>query len=239
MFPALTSVCAHAGHGPFFSSPPLRPTLPSASARFLAALVLTLPVPGVALAQGLTCADVERIALMDHPLLAEKALEVDKAQEKVRDLDMGVILPRFEVETGIGPAPGIREIRRTSPTASGADSVIDYRRRFDLSEWGPFFGIQARVIQPLNIGRYRAARRAAALNTGVAEASFHKERLEVSEEAQTICYQRLYALTMRREMTAARADLDRAQQNLSDRLDEGDESVSQTDVLQLRAGRFA
>lgn len=190
-------------------------------------------------ASALTCAEVERIALMDHPVLAEKELEIAKAHEKVRDLDMGVILPKFEVETGIGPAPGIREVRRTAPTTSGNDSVVDYARRFDLGEWGPYFGIQARVIQPLNIGRYRAARRAAGLNAGVAEASFRKERLAVSEEAQTICYQRLYALTMHREMSAARTELDRAQQNLSDRLDEGDESVSQTDLLQLKAGRYA
>lgn len=235
-YSALLVLAAHGFHSP----PPLKSFFPGLRARpTLSTLVAMLSTCGIAVAQGLTCADVERIALMDHPMLAEKALEVDKAEEKVRDLDMGVILPKFEVETGIGPAPGIREIRRTSPTTSGTDSVIDYTRRFDLSEWGPFFGIQARVIQPLNIGRYRAARRAASLNTGVAEASFHKERLEVSEEAQSICYQRLYALTMRREMAAARVDLDRAQRNLSDRLDEGDESVSQTDVLQLRAGRFA
>jgi outer membrane protein TolC len=73
----------------------------------------------------------------------------------------------------------------------------------------------------------------------VSEADFKKEQIEVSEEAQTICYQRLYALTMRRELEQARKDLDRAQQRLSDRLDEGDEEVSQTDVLQLKASRYS
>lgn len=187
----------------------------------------------------LTCADVERIALTDHPVLAEKQIEVDKTQEKVRDLDMGVLLPRFEVETGVGPAPGIREINEGSWTSHAGDTLYKTERRFDFGEWGPFFGIQARVAQPLNIGRYRAARRAATLNVGVSEATYRKERLDVSEEAQTICNQRLYALTMRRELEKAREDLDRAQEKLSERLDEGDESVSQTDVLQLKAGRFA
>ncbi len=204
-------------------------------------LTLWATLGGAAFAQNpvLTCAEIERIALMDHPILLEKAMEVDKAREKIRDLDMGVILPKFEIETGIGPAPGIRETQRVTPTVSGNDAVIDYSRELDMSEWGPFFGIQARVIQPLNIGRYRAARRAATLNTDVSQAAFQKERIEVSEEAQTICFQRLYAITMHREMDAAREELDRAQQKLSDRLDEGDESVSQTDVLQLKAGRFA
>jgi outer membrane protein TolC len=188
----------------------------------------------------LTCVEIERIALADHPILAEKALDVDKAQEKVRDLDMGVILPRFEIETGMGPAPGIREIvRDTLQRYNSPDPYYRTDREYDFGEWGPFFGIQAKIAQPLNIARYRAGRRAATLNVRVSEAEFKKQQLDVSEEAQTICHQRLFALTMRRELEAARKDLDRAQQKLSDRLDEGDEEVSQTDVLQLKAGRFS
>jgi outer membrane protein TolC len=117
--------------------------------------------------------------------------------------------------------------------------VMQYERDFNFSEWGPFFGIQARVAQPLNIARYRAGRKAASLNVNVSEATFKKEQLDVSEEAQTICQQRLYALTMQRELLAARKDLDRAQKKLSDRLEEGDEDVSQTDVLQLKSGRYS
>jgi outer membrane protein TolC len=187
----------------------------------------------------LTCAEVERIALQDHPVLAEKAFEIDRAREKVRDIDMGVILPRFEIETGIGPAPGIRQTLKPGGVTTGGDTVMQYERDFDFSEWGPFFGIQARVAQPLNIARYRAGRKAANLNVSVSEATFKKEVLEVSEEAQTICQQRLYALTMQRELLAARKDLDRAQKKLGDRLEEGDEDVSQTDVLQLKSGRYS
>jgi outer membrane protein TolC len=215
-------------------------------ARFRTVSVLLSP-SGIALASfilgaepalALTCADVERIALADHPVLSEQALEVDKARESVRDLDMGVILPRFEVETGIGPAPGIRQWTDRGALTVGGDTVLESRRDFDFSEWGPYFGIQARVAQPLNIARYRAGRRAATLRARVSEAEFRKQRLDVSEEAQTICNQRLYALTMRRELLDARADLDKAQRDLSGRLDDGDETVSQTDVLRVRASRF-
>lgn len=210
--------------------------------RSLLGFVLAASLAAAAHAQrpALTCAEVERIALQDHPVLAEKELEVDRAREKVRDLDMGVILPKFEIETGIGPAPGIRQtLKNGGVTKLSHDTVQQYERGFDFGEWGPFFGIQARVVQPLNIARYRAGRRAASLNVSVSEAAFKKEQLDVSEEAQTICQQRLYALTMQRELLAARKDLERAQKKLSDRLDEGDEEVSQTDVLQLKAGRFS
>lgn len=187
----------------------------------------------------MTCADVERIALEDHPVLAEKALEVDKAREKLRDVDMAAILPRFEIETGIGPAPGIRQrLDRSTLTAQG-DTVLNSERAFDFGEWGPFFGIKGSVVQPLNIARYRAGRRAANLQVRVSEAAYRKERLEVSEEAQTICNQRIFALTMQRELKSARRDLDRAQAKITDALDAGEEDITQTDVLKLKAGRYA
>jgi outer membrane protein TolC len=210
--------------------------------RSFTGLALAASLCGVATAQRppLTCADVERIALNDHPILSEKAMEVDKARESIRDIDMAVILPRFEIETGMGPAPGIRQrLEPAGVTKLSGDTVLQYARHFDFGEWGPFFGIQAKIAQPLNIARYRAARRAASLRANVSEAEFKKDQLDVSEEAQTICHQRLYALTMQRELTAARKDLDRAQQKLQDRLDEGDEDVSQTDALQLKAGRYS
>jgi outer membrane protein TolC len=222
---------------------PLQPTSRHIPAlRSLTGFALATSLCAVAHAErpALTCADVERIALQDHPILAEKAFEVDRAQEKVRDIDMGVILPRFEIETGIGPAPGIRQtLKPGGVTQISRDTVMQYERDFNFSEWGPFFGIQARVAQPLNIARYRAGRRAASLNVNVSEATFRKEKLDVSEEAQTICQQRLFALTMQRELLAARKDLDRAQKKLGDRLEEGDEDVSQTDVLQLKSGRYS
>ncbi len=182
---------------------------------------------------------VEREALARHPILSEKEMEIDKAQEQVRTIDMAVILPKLEVETGIGPAPGIRQVVDRSSTTAMGDTVLQYERQFDFGEWGPFFGVQANLIQPLNIARYRAGRRAAVLNVRVSEAAFKKEQLLISEEAQTLYYQRLYALTLQRELAASRKDLDKAQNKMSDQLDEGKGNVSQTDVLQIKAGRYS
>jgi len=182
---------------------------------------------------------VEKEALARHPILAEKSLEVDKAEEEVRTLDRSVILPKFEVETGIGPAPGIRQVTDTLPTNNPGIVALQPERKFDFGEWGPFFGVQANVAQPLNIARYRAGRRAAISNVRVTEAEFKKEQIKISEEAQTLYYQRLYALTLQRELASSRGELDRAQRKLVEQLDEGKGDVSQTDVLQIKSGRFA
>lgn len=190
-------------------------------------------------AAGLDVVGVERLALEQHPILAEKQLNVLKSEEQVRNLDMAVILPKFEIETGIGPAPGIRQRIDRSDVTVGGDTVLRREREFDFGEWGPFFGIEATVAQPLNIGRYRAGRKAASLQVRVSEAEFKKEQLLVSEEAQTLYYQRLYALTLARELTNARKELDRAQKRMQAQLDAEEGNVSQTDLLQIKSGRYS
>jgi hypothetical protein len=50
---------------------------------------------------------LERRAQEVHPILKEKHLDIDKAEQQLRELEMAAILPRFQVETGVGPAPGL------------------------------------------------------------------------------------------------------------------------------------
>ncbi len=183
---------------------------------------------------------VEARALAMDPVLAEKQLEVDKVEQKLRDLDAGVLLPRFEIETGVGPAPGLRSTLDTSAYVyNSGDRVAQGDRTFDFSEWGPFFGIELTVAQPLNVARYRAGRHAQQLQIKVAEAEFAKVRLDVSEEVQTLYYQRVYAVMMQSILDHAAKDLDKAQQKIQDLLDDGDESVAQTDLLELKVGRYS
>ncbi len=190
----------------------------------------------------LTCALAESLALARSPILSEKELNVDKAREKLRDVDMAAILPKFEVSTGMGPAPGIRNVADTSSLHIGGPTgtpVYQTSKEYDFGNWGPFFGIEAQVAQPLNFARYRSGRQASKYQINISAAEFQKERLDVSEQAQTLYYQRLYALTLRNILESAYSDLNQAQKKLSDQLDEGADGVSQTDLLQLKAGRFS
>jgi outer membrane protein TolC len=159
----------------------------------------------------------------------------------------------------MGPAPGLRndgdttslhiynptlnEPGGTNSPAPGTtgylgSSVYQVQKEYDFSEWGPFFGVEAEVIQPLNIARFRAGKRASERQIDVSAADFQKQRLDVSEQAQALYYQRVFALTMRGVLDSAKRNLDDAQKKLSDQLDKGTEGVSQTDLLQLKAGRF-
>ena len=190
----------------------------------------------------LTCAIAESLALARDPILSEKEMEVEKSREKLRDVDMGAILPKFEVSTGMGPAPSLRDVADTTTLHVGSATgtpVYQNHKEYDFSSWGPFFGIEANVVQPLNVARFRAGRRASQRQIDISSAEFKKEQLNVSEEVQTLYYKRLYAMTMRDILDSARNNLDKAQKKISSQLDEGAEGVTQTDLLQLKSGRYS
>ncbi len=184
--------------------------------------------------------DMERRAQEIHPILMEKKLEIDKAEQQMRDLEMAAILPRFTVETGIGPAPGLKTLAETTFVGGGGTGSFEqFHKDFDFGSWGPFFGIEVTMAQPLNLSRYRAGHKATAANIKVAEAQYQKEKLDVSEDAQKLYFQRVYAGQMFGILKDASKELDRAQKKMEDLLDDGDESVKQTDLLELKAGRYA
>jgi outer membrane protein TolC len=240
LVPVVSLACA----GAAFSAPALPPRSVSAPLPVAAAPADSGSASSDTAAKppppGLDYVAVERASLAEQPILREKRLEIDKAEQKRHELDMAAILPKFSVETGMGPAPGLRTLLdSTSSFLPDSTPVIQHQKDYDFHEWGPFFGIEATVAQPLNFTRFVAGRRAAAANVKVAEAQFQKERLDVSEEAQQRYFQRVYAGQMQSILEAAGKDLDKAQRKMEELLDEGDAGIKQTDLLELKAGRYA
>ncbi len=209
------------------SSPP-KPEIPDSS--FSSVLVLD-------------CIAMERRAQESNPILHEKKLNIEKAQQSMHELEMSSLLPKFMVQTGVGPAPGLRYVLDTTSlhflgTDGNEHSISQYQKDYDFGDWGPFFGIEVSAVQPLNLSRYRAGHRASFAQIQVSEAEFQKERMDVSEEAQKFYYSSVYAGTMLSTLKEASHELDKAQRKMEQMLDDGDESVKQTDLLELKAGRF-
>jgi outer membrane protein TolC len=189
---------------------------------------------------------LERRAQEVHPILHEKKMEIDKAEQDLRELEMSAILPRLTVQTAVGPAPGLKNVLDTTSLRLPADPsfpsggyVEQYQKKFDFTKWGPFFGIEMAAAQPLNLARYRAGHRARSHQIKVTEAEFQKERMDVSQEAQAIYFQRVFAGMMQSVLEDAARELDKAQRKMEDMLDDGDPGVTQTDLLELKAGRYA
>ncbi len=254
--PLIAATTAHPAKPAHKASPPA--ATPPVAAEAPAAVTDSAPAPAaptpvaVDTSRPATARDAfdyiaaDRRAMEIQPMLQEKRLEIDKAAQKLHELEMGAILPRFSVETGIGPAPGLKSLLDTTSlhfvnpsVKTDTLPVRQFQKDYDYGNWGPFFGIEATVAQPLNFSRYRAGHKAAAANIKVAEAQFQKEKLDVSEDAQKLYFQRVYAGQMAGILKDAAKELDKAQKKMEEMLDDGDESIKQTDLLELKAGRYA
>ncbi len=163
--------------------------------------------------------------LANDPILEETRHGVDAKKNKVRSLKSEVILPTFNVSMMVGPAPGLRD---------EIDSDGDTMSVYDFSKMGPFWGVQAKFIQPLNFGQYLTGKRALQADLQQKEFAIENEVNKKDVELQTYYYNYLLALEMKRLAADAQERVDEAYEKMEEALDEDDPSVSQMDFLNLK-----
>jgi len=163
--------------------------------------------------------------LESDPQLVETKFGAQAKRDKLGQLKAEAILPTFYVGMMVGPAPGLRD------EIDNGDTTEVY----DFSRMGPYWGVQARFVQPLNLGQYRAGK--AAL-----EADLEQKSLEIENqinkkdvELQTYYYNYLLAKEMIRISQDAQKQVDNAYEKMEEALEDDDPSVSQMDLLNLKA----
>ncbi len=165
---------------------------------------------------------------MSHdPMLAESKFSIEEKKLKEDALLSEVILPKFTVSMMIGPAPGLKEV---------VDDWGDTVDAWDFTKIGPFWGTEVQAVQPLNLGQYRVGKKALKADLRQHEMSIVSKELKKEVELQGYYYNYLLALEMNRLALGAQKQVDRAYEKLEEALDEDDESVSQMDLLKLKAG---
>lgn len=191
------------------------------------------------------CAQFVKEGLARDPQLAETRFSTDEKQNKLSAIKYGAILPKFEADMLVGPAPGLK------------DAVNDWGdtvETWDFTKMGPFFGAQVKAVQPLNYGQYKVGKKAA-------EADLRQQQMKVagaendkSVELQGYYYNYLYAQEMLKLAQDAKTQVDKAYAKMEEALDEDEEDdeedsadsassgkkrgkVSQMDFLQLKAQR--
>lgn len=163
--------------------------------------------------------------LNTDPQIAETRQGTESKQNQIRQLKAEAILPTFYVSMVVGPTPGLRD-----EISDGDTSEV-----YDFSKMGPFWGVQAKFIQPLNLGQYRAGK--AALEADLQQKSMdienqvHKKDVEL----QTYYYNYLLAKEMQRIAAEAQEKVDEAYEKMEEALDDDDPNVSQMDLLNLKA----
>mgnify|MGYP004448174789 FL=1 len=97
--------------------------------------------------------DLERFVeegLAFDPQIAETKHGIESKKDKLRAIKAEAILPTFYVAMMVGPAPGLKE------EIDGGDTLEVY----DFRKMGPYWGVQGKFIQPLNLGQYRSGKKA-------------------------------------------------------------------------------
>ncbi len=187
--------------------------------------------------------EFEQHVLAGHPILKEDALNVAHKELQLRQVEYGAILPKLDLDMGMGPAPGLKLLDDYRPVVingreSDSMSIKNQSRTYDFSNWGPTFGMQARIAQPLNLYRYRAGHLAAKLNIAVAKDEFYKQKMQISKESQEIYFGWIYSAKMMKETSKALNDFSDAEEKMEEMLDDEEEGISQKDLLKLRANLF-
>ena len=187
-----------------------------------------LALVGVALAGDVRydCLRFVEQGLAKDPQVAETKFGLESKTDKMRSLKAEAILPTLNVSMMVGPAPGLKE------TVDNWGDTVD---TYDFSRMGPFWAVQAKFIQPLNLGQYQTGKKA--LEADLQQKTFEIENkvLKKEVELQTYYYNYLLALEMKRVAGDAQKQVDKAYDQLEEALDEDEPTVSQTDLLNLKA----
>ena len=183
---------------------------------------------GVALAGDVRydCLRFVEQGLAKDPQVAETKFGLESKTDRMRSLKAEAILPTLNVSMMVGPAPGLKE------TVDNWGDTVD---TYDFSRMGPFWAVQAKFIQPLNLGQYQTGKKA--LEADLQQKTFEIENkvLKKEVELQTYYYNYLLALEMKRVAGDAQKQVDKAYDQLEEALDEDEPTVSQTDLLNLKA----
>ncbi len=168
---------------------------------------------------------VER-GLTSDPQMIETRFGAESKINKLNSLTAEVILPTFNVSMMVGPAPGLKE------TVDDWGDTVD---TYDFSRMGPFWAVEAKFIQPLNLGQYQTGKKALEADLQQKTFEIENEALKKEVELQTYYYNYLLALEMQRLAADAKKQVDKAYDQLEEALDEDEPTVSQTDLLNLKA----
>lgn len=171
------------------------------------------------------------------PTLREQEYRKARKNLQIQSTRRAAILPRFRMRALFGPAPDISQ--EVTKEVIDSDTTERIQNKWDFSTIGPYFGSQIEFNQPLNLSRLSSALTAARADLEQLSWDIAGKRVKTSLELQKIYYGMIYAQSMNSLASRALKELNKAMDAIEEKLDEEDETVSQFDLLELKANKFA
>ncbi len=170
---------------------------------------------------------VQRAMAVD-PRVREERMGKDTKELRIDEIKSGALLPKFEVSTLVGPAPGLK-------TRVVDGDTID---TWDFTKMGPFFGVEVNIAQPLNYGQLETGLKAARADLHQKELEIDNNELKKAVELQEYYYGYLLAQELDRLVQDAYKQLVKARDKMEEDLENEEDGVSQNDLLEMKAGFF-
>ena len=151
-------------------------------------LIFILGMTGIALAGEVRydCLRFVEQGLTSDPQMEELRYGTEAKKNKIGALKSEVILPTFYVSMMVGPAPGLKEYNDYYFNQSGDTLGVEKGEKYDFSRMGPFWGVEAKFIQPLNLGQYRTGK--LALEADLQQKTFEIENSTLKKEVELQTY---------------------------------------------------
>ncbi|MDR3001171.1 MAG: TolC family protein [Fibromonadaceae bacterium] len=168
-------------------------------------------------------------ALKNEPRFKEKQMATLIKEGKIEQIKAGALLPKFELYMLTGVVPGLK-----IETNYHEETV----RSWDFTKMGPYFGTRVQAAQPLNFGQLKMGLKAARADLEQTKMELEGKGLSLKTDFLSYYYGSLLAMEMDKLARDGHRQMSRALDQMEDALDDGDENVSQMDLLELKAGFF-
>jgi outer membrane protein TolC len=168
-------------------------------------------------------------AVKNEPRFKENRMSLLAKEQKIDQIKYGAVLPRFEFSMLTGVVPGLK----TTLDHYGAE--VD---SWDFTKMGPYYGMNIQAAQPLNYGQLQMGLKAA--RADYLQKKMEIEARENSKKTEFLSYYYGYLLAVEMDKLArdGHSQMNKAIDKMEEALDDDDESVSQMDLLELKAGFF-
>jgi len=170
-----------------------------------------------------------RTALKKDPRFQENQMAILAKEERIELIKAGALLPKLELSMLSGLVPGLKK---------RIDSDGETVKIWDFTEMGPFYGMNLQAAQPLNYGQLQLGLKAA--RADLQQKKMELEGKEHFKKIELLSYYYGYLLAIEMDKLAQDGynQMRKAADKMEEALDEEDESVSQMDLLELKAGFF-
>ncbi len=175
----------------------------------------------------------ENLAVQNNPLLKEAQLSVEQAQIKQSQAANASILPKFELSNVWGAIPRARAVYTETGVLTSPDTSTSF------SDLRVFTETEISMIQPLyTFGKLSSLRQAAEYGVQASKAGFEKREAEIRLLTRKLYWGILLGQELLEVIDDARKEIGKAEDKLNEKLDEGDEDVSQNDLFKLQIFRY-